>query len=298
MYKYQAKIVNFLISTDLEFSVEHFQIKLIQQEEYKVRDRNELSRHDKEDTLIYTTDIVVESVDKNSKDDIQIVIDNICWLLSFISSSTITKYSWTWFKDGKEKESTWRPLPGAMRRHSHPIFCPWDVNEIKGFITQTYDRYKSVKSDRKLDVAIHYCVLAEREGTPQELRLIILVVLFENLKNTFGEQKYPRKDKSFDFQDTKGKRLSFNYLLTEMFSEVGMTEDEISSLPSKIKGIVDLRNELLHTALTKMSPQEQHNQYLLLRDLIQEYLLRLLHYKGVYYPNYSERLMASPKYLL
>ncbi len=287
MYKYQAKIVNFLISTDSEFSVEHFQVKLIQQEQYRVKNDAELSQHKKEDTPIITTDIIVESVDKSSEEDMSTVVDNICWLLSFISSSTIARYCWTWFEDGKKPKTGRRTLPGLTRRHECPLVYPWEVREIEGFITQTYDRYKSIKEARKLDVAIHYCVLAERAETPIELQLIILAVLFENLKNTFGEQKYPRKGK-FDFEDAKGKKLSFKDLLTKMFLDVGMTEDD-----SKIKGIVDLRNELLHTALTKMSPQEQHNQYLLLRDMVQEYLLRLLHYKGGYH-SYAE-LMYSIK---
>lgn len=49
---------------------------------------------------------------------------------------------------------------------------------------------------------------------------------------------------------------------------------------TRLQPLVDLRNEVLHTGVASLSIQQQKAQYHAANDLIREYLLRLLGFKG------------------
>ncbi len=61
-----------------------------------------------------------------------------------------------------------------------------------------------------------------------------------------------------------------------MFSCIGMKDETLSDL----KSVVNLRNDIIHTALSERSYDEQYKTYTDCRNLIAEYLLRLLGFKG------------------
>jgi hypothetical protein len=67
-------------------------------------------------------------------------------------------------------------------------------------------------------------------------------------------------------------RLGFQDIMNRMFGAEGMT-------PS-LQPLVDLRNEVLHTGVATLTLQQQKAQYDAANDLIREYLLRLLGFKG------------------
>lgn len=60
-----------------------------------------------------------------------------------------------------------------------------------------------------------------------------------------------------------------------MFSHVGLIIEN-----SILKDIVDLRNDIIHTAISELSFDDQRKRYVSCRNLIAEYLLILLDYRG------------------
>ncbi|MGZ7126099.1 hypothetical protein ACXWOB_09560, partial [Streptococcus pyogenes] len=67
-------------------------------------------------------------------------------------------------------------------------------------------------------------------------------------------------------------RLGFQDMMNLMFSAVGMAPG--------LQPLVDLRNEVLHTGVASQTHAQQKLQYDAATDLIREYLLRLLGFKG------------------
>lgn len=61
-----------------------------------------------------------------------------------------------------------------------------------------------------------------------------------------------------------------------MLDEVGMTKE--------LQGVVDLRNEIVHSGLSRMPHSELWKAYEEIHDLFREYLLRLLGFQGHYLP--------------
>ena len=157
---------------------------------------------------------------------------------------------------------------------------------VKSFIEQTYQRYCELESERKLRVIFDYLAQAEAPGQLMEVRSILSFVALENLKNTFAHSKnIVYADGAFRkpswTQGQRGYKYSFKELVTLMLDAVGM--------PHQLDAAYSLRNDLIHSGLTALPFSKQRALYEDVHDLIREYLLRLLGYKGRYSPYAFER---------
>jgi len=148
---------------------------------------------------------------------------------------------------------------------------------LKSFLAQTYEKYQQFRELRSLDVVIELFNLAENEQ-PMELQLATVFILLENLKATYAKEKGYIRFKAYYYRrnDKRKKHgLVFKKVLENMFKDVGMTRDE-----DTLKDIVDLRNDIIHTAMSELPFATQRKRYVSCRNLIAEYLLRLLGYRG------------------
>lgn len=176
------------------------------------------------------------------------------------------------------------------------FFCPTietnDGASVRRFLEQCWPQYMLLREERMLDVVFDYYVVSQKPGNPIELRLITSFVLLENLKHSFARQRaYPFIDGYYRRRgataEAPGKPLGFKKLLGEMLRSVGMTNPLVS--------IVKLRNELIHSGVASLTYEEHQTILNDSQDLIREYLLRLLDYRGPYIPYSapnSERTLA------
>lgn len=214
-------------------------------------------------------EILVEKVGPLQVTATMEAIERICWLLAFATQSQVACYGHN-YPDGtphKLVKSIHRP--GQEADH---VIDPADGAAIRKFVDQTYPQYKALESTRSLKVVIDYMLQAARPGLPMECKLVFLSVLLENLKHTYGTHlQYAIKGGKFVDPVTKA-RLGFQDMMNLMFSAVGMAPG--------LQPLVDLRNEVLHTGVASLTHAQQKLQYDAATDLIREYLLRLLGFKG------------------
>lgn len=214
-------------------------------------------------------EILVENVAPEQVTATTEAIERICWLLAFATQSQVACNGHN-YPDGtptKVHNSIHRPGQNA-----DPVIDPADGAAIRKFVDQTYPQYKALESARSLKVVIDYMLQAARPGLPMECKLVFLSVLLENLKHTYGtHQQYAFRSGKFIDPATNAS-LSFKVMMTRMFGAEGMA-------PS-LKPLVDLRNEVLHTGVASLTHAQQKLQYDAATDLIREYLLRLLGFKG------------------
>ncbi|KEH07108.1 hypothetical protein GY14_29930 [Delftia tsuruhatensis] len=236
------------------------------------------------DTLIFTCDgqrfvmttkpdqlaeILVEDVVPEQTEATMEAIKRICWLLAFATQSQVACYGHD-YPDGSPHKV--RNSVHREGQNADPVIEPADGSAIRMFVDQAYPLFKALEVARSLKVVIDYMLQAARPGLPMECRLVFLSVLLENMKQTYGTQsQFAFKRGKFVDPVRKGP-LSFQEMVKLMFSSVGMT-------PS-LQSLVDLRNEVLHTGMASMTIQQQKAQYDAATDLIREYLLRLLGFKG------------------
>ena len=214
-------------------------------------------------------EILVENVAPEQVTATMEAIERICWLLAFATQSQVACNGHN-YPDGtppKVHNSIHRPGQNA-----DPVIDPADGAAIRKYVDQTYPQYKALESARSLKVVIDYMLQAARPGLPMECKLVFLSVLLENLKHTYGtQQQYAFRSGKFMDPATNAS-LSFKAMMTRMFDAEGMA-------PS-LKPLVDLRNEVLHTGVASLTHAQQKLQYDAATDLIREYLLRLLGFKG------------------
>lgn len=216
-------------------------------------------------------EILVENVALGQKEPTLEAIERICWLLAFATQSQVACYGHD-YPDGS---------PHGVRTSIHragqnvdPIIEPADGAAIRLFVDQTYPKFKRLESVRSLRVVIDYLLQAARPGLPMECRLVFLCVLLENMKQTYGkQQQYAFKGGKF-VDPVTNDRLSFQDMMNRMFAAEGMSPG--------LQPLVDLRNEVLHTGVASLTHSQQKLQFDAATDLIREYLLRLLGFKGTF----------------
>ena len=214
-------------------------------------------------------EILVENVGPQQVTATMEAIERICWLLAFATQSQVACYGHNYPDCTPHKLLNSIHRPGQEADH---VIDPADGAAIRKFVDQTYPQYKALESTRSLKVVIDYMLQAARPGLPMECKLVFLSVLLENLKHTYGTHlQYAIKGGKFVDPVTKA-RLGFQDMMNLMFSAVGMAPG--------LQPLVDLRNEVLHTGVASLTHAQQKLQYDAATDLIREYLLRLLGFKG------------------
>lgn len=214
-------------------------------------------------------EILVENVGPQQVTATMEAIERICWLLAFATQSQVACYGHNYPDCTPHKLLNSIHRPGQEADH---VINPADGAAIRKFVDQTYPQFKALESARSLKVVIDYMLQAARPGLPMECKLVFLSVLLENLKHTYGTQlQYAVKGGKFVDPVTKA-RLGFQDMMNLMFSAVGMAPG--------LQPLVDLRNEVLHTGVASLTHAQQKLQYDAATDLIREYLLRLLGFKG------------------
>jgi hypothetical protein len=227
---------------------------------------------------VETTTLVVKDVPAA---DVPVALDLANGVASLLSVATCSEVRVCAYDhpEANPSRKIWAVVGNTWR------FCPTietaDGARVRRFLEQCWPQYRLLREERMLDVVFDYFVVSQKPGYPIELRLITSFVLLENLKHTFAKQRaYPFIDGYYRRRgataEAPGKPLGFKKLLGEMLRSVGMTNSLVS--------IVKLRNELIHSGVASLSFEEHQAILADAQDLIREYLLRLLAYRGRYSP--------------
>jgi hypothetical protein len=150
-----------------------------------------------------------------------------------------------------------------------------------------------LNKQRKLNVVIRYILLADRPEQPLEVQLILAFVALESLKTTYAHSNHIpfvgghfRKISSPPMRNLRREpRYRFEDLLKLMLGDVKMGK-------TALKQLIKLRNTIIHTGIANVRPRTLHKMHDSVQDILREYLLRLLNYKGEFW-RYT--LSSSPK---
>lgn len=225
-----------------------------------------------------TTQLVIRDLPASDVPEALSLARSVASLLSLATCSEVRVRAYE-HPDAEPLAVSWGIVGNAW------YFCPTiETNDgtcVRKFLEQCWPKYMLLREERMLDVVFDYFVVSQKPGYPIELRLITSFVLLENLKHSFAKQRaYPFIDGYYRHHgataETPGKSLGFKRLLGEMLRSVGMRDPLIS--------IVQLRNELIHSGVASLSFNEHQAILNAAQDLIREYLLRLLAYRGAFSP--------------
>jgi hypothetical protein len=232
-----------------------------------------------------TSTVEVEGVNPNQVDKALETLEGICWLLSFACQSKVLCY-------GHEFEATkhFKSVSGSTNYFRPPIEIK-DGAAVKSFIENTYPVFHKLNKRRKLSVIFDYLVQADKLNQPSEIRLLLLFVTLESLKDTYAREVGIPYNKGFYRKPAKklgkqGESYKFEELLKMMLQSAGMNKG--------LKQVVELRNEIIHSGLSRKPHSRQWKMYERIQDIIREYLIRILNYNGEFF-TYASQGMTSKK---
>lgn len=257
---------------------------------YRFRQRPEIAKFEIDQFIgrfCESTEVTVENIQDSEIAATLAAVDRICWLLSFASLSRVVRYGHSYPLDEKNCTTHKHAVMG-ISAFFRPTLEIRDGALMKNFVETAYPKFKALESARKLNIVIDYLLQAERTGQPTECKLLFSFVLLENLKDSYARSKKILYAKGY-FRKTanpKGAKYSFEELLTIMLKEVRMRKG--------LKRVISLRNEIIHSGLSRKTHKQQWATYERVHDLIREYVLRLIGYKGKYLI-YSTACSSSAK---
>jgi hypothetical protein len=219
---------------------------------------------------VETTLIEVAGVSEGEQESVLTKITSLCWLLSFASQSLVACYGHSYpANSGTKKQATHGEI-NARR----PVIDINDPEQLVRFAKITFNGYLAIEQERKLRSVIHYLHEAGLPSRPLEVSIVLLFVALENLKHTYAVSVGYRFVGGV-FREQNGKtKINFESMCGRLFDSVGMNPN--------LAPLVSLRNDVIHSGLTGLTPQAQQSHKAELSDLIREYILRLIGYNGSY----------------
>lgn len=219
--------------------------------------------------FVDSTLIVVQDVPENSLKKLIETIHKISVLLSLATDSQVRFYKYTDASGISLQQWTVNGVYSYFR----PPLCTINSQCIVQLIEESYSTFERIEISHKLRSAVDLFVTSEALTLPVELKLATIFILLENLKSSYAENNgYTFKGRCYI---KNGNKYTFKLLLVEMFRSVGITPE--------LSKVVKLRNEIIHSGLSKLDIEEQCNIFSFCKELAGEYLLRLLNYDGVFY---------------
>jgi len=226
---------------------------------------------------VITADVYVEGVEDDQA-QVKKHAQVIATLLSFALDSHCCLTSMQ--EIGNDYSTRNIPSRGSFIQ-LNPVIDADDSDALKVFLSTSYSGYNELHETRSLNVVIELFNLAENQQ-PMELKLATAFILLENLKATYAKVKgYCKKGSSYykseENMESDQNYLDFKRILKDMFNSQEMTG---KPLKNSIYHIVELRKEIIHTGLSELHSDKQCEIYADCRNLIAEYILRLLSFKG------------------
>jgi hypothetical protein len=231
-----------------------------------------------DNTNVHTTDVYVTDVTARTLRRVHAMLRDLAWLLSLATYSDVSYFGYE-FKQGTTLRSHWGTA-GSLR-YFRPPFQTADGAAIRQFLEQSWPKFTKLKNVRKLGIVIHYILLADRHEQPVEVQLLLAFVALESLKTTYARSKrIPfiagrfRRVSSPPRRNPRSERpYTFEELLKMMLCEVKMRK-------TGLKEPIKLRNAIIHSGIASARPRTLHRMHDSVQDILREYLLRLLNYKG------------------
>lgn len=237
--------------------------------------------------VVESTDLIIRNLPPARLNDAEAVAHATAMLLSMATSSEVVNAGYEF--DAVNPRATFRSFVGTLE-YFRPAFSTARSDLLGPFLEQCLPQFQKLINVRGLNVVFDYYVLSQKQQAI-ELGSVTTFVLMENLKHTYAKEKgYPFIKGYFRRHGASKKKpgatKSFAGLLEEMFAAVGMKP----SLQKAIK----LRNEIIHSGISILNYKEQWAIYESCQDILREYILRLLGYRGEYH-SFSDTTGATKK---
>jgi hypothetical protein len=262
------------IRDTIRWELDGYRIILKQHEEVILRGVSDFKKK-----WVDTSRLIVENVSERNVKKVQGIVEDIATLLSFAGLSQIRVFGHE-YPMGSGMQSFTSTVGNCA--HFRPTIHISNGSVLKIFVATCWDGFKKNKKVRKLPLVFEYLATAEATVLPMELKLVTLFIVLESLKDTYAKERgipyvkgaYRKISTPPKPNPAKETIIRFEELLSLMLSEKGIKRG--------LKRIISLRNDLIHSGLTRKPFRSLWKTYSNAHDIIRLYLLHILGYSGTY----------------
>lgn len=227
--------------------------------------------NDRRYEFIETSSALVKGVEDISHFEASMV--KLSYMMSFALNSQVVFYSYIEKTNNQPSYGKQLSVIGVYSGAS-PLLSTANGLLIKRFIESCWVRFDELYHARRLNVVIDYFTTADAKQLQVEIKLSLFYTLLECLKSTYAKANgYPFKDGWFYYKNSDSKIKNSNFLIEKMLYDAGM------ELPC---GIRIERNSLIHEGISLANGESVFILYSQGRDLVGEYILRVLGFSGEY----------------
>ena len=212
------------------------------------------SRHQAaKECTVHTTTLEFGDIPSSKRVRAENIANDIARLLTFATMSPVRPCLYEY------GDSTRHETVNAKTLIFRPTIEVLDGRAVRLFLQGTWSSFRHFKRPRKLAAIFDYLVIAEHPELPIEASTLLLFTALESLKSTHSP----------------GKKGDFEPRIKRMLQDVGMRRG--------LERLRKRRNTLVHEGLVRIPPRTLWGYRNRLHDIMREYLLRLLGYKGEYF---------------
>jgi hypothetical protein len=236
----------------------------------------------------YTMDILVPNVTPDQRPKVDALVDEVTELLSFATMSQVCRFG------HRYGASVSQQTVNRVTLYFRPTLGPTHGADIKRFLEMTWPTYHRLRKKRLLNVVLDYVVTTELPILPIEFGMLSTFVTVECLKSTYARRTgykfiapaWRRISTPPNPNPRREPQIGFEEMLREMLRSVRMRKS--------LKRIVGLRNHIVHNGVSPRPLQSQIQGCFEAKEIIREYVLRLIGYHGPYrrYTDLTEQTIA------
>jgi hypothetical protein len=283
MPTFKARIANFIVPSQKPFSLnlKGMIATFTPEPMFTLASRQSLRGH-----LVRSSVLTLDEITSYEQGE-ELTVD-LCFLLSFGLQSQIVPYEFKY-------ETRGRTISALATYNSwRPVFDPNDDKAIRSFMEGSWDGYLAKRDGRAIRSTIDLINYSTLPSLPIELELANAVICLESIKSYFAIcEGYNHNVSESNGSFYIGKRTAtFEELLTLSLHDVGMT------MPTLWDDIKNFRNALVHRGFIRATDgiastvfgisneAELYDRMFkvldAIHDVLREYVLRLIGYKGRY----------------
>jgi len=225
-------------------------------------------------SICHTHDLSIDDIDIAEHGRVREMVVRLCELLAFLTGSQVA------FMGDEFRGATFAPGSEEVALSYHPLLIA--PRAIREAVEQVFRRFRSLRKRRRLNEVLHLLRLPGRHGTPWEVKLLLVFVALESLKSSYAKSvgyrfSAPawRKIVHPGVALSSQPKVGFEKLLREMLKRVKMRNG--------LRQVVALRNHIVHNGVSSMRQRTQEKIYANAQDLLREYVLRLIGYRGEFH---------------
>lgn len=192
------------------------------------------------------------------------LVDDICWLLSFAQGKTVNWIYWDGIDvNGRVVESHYRYSKTGAYTGGPYLIDPDEASDIKYFLTKTFSKFEQVKDEWELLSVIGY-ILESKEHSTIQIKFILLFIALATLVSSFN-RKF-------------GSHGTFKPSLKALLEDGLKIKDYDPKFP-----FMEIRNQIIKTGKLPGDFNTNIKEYFNLLNLIERIVLKILDYDGYYF---------------